>query len=202
MTATGVLDPPKSSTPDQPRPRRRWPVVVAVTAGSIACVVAIGATIYVSHYDPVRPAGGGGRPIGHFVAGGIGDGYYRVTATEGGSFEYGISLANNGRWPVTITDPGSFHNLFVSDDVLMGTFHHGGTAWAGLVPFQPTTIHQFESLWVVYRGHFECGYFSGPGSVGFSSLALTFRAFGLTRHEEIPLEGSSLLVASNGCPAA
>jgi hypothetical protein len=86
----------------------------------------------------------------------------------------------------------------------MGTFHHGGTAWgAGLAPFHPTTIHRYESLWLVFRGHFDCGNYTPGSSTAFTTLGLTFRLFGFTRHAEIPLDQDSLLVvASNGCPAA
>ena len=177
MSATGVLDPPKSSTIDAPP--TAWPM---------------------ADRDRIRPGGGAGRPVGHWVSGL--DDYYRVPATPDGSFEYGISLLNNGPWPVTITDPGGFTAPFVSDDLLMGTFHHGGATFDDLVPFRPTTIDRYESLWVVYRGHFDCRSYPPGSSAATETLPLTFRVFCLTRHEDIPLEGSSLLVvASDACPS-
>jgi hypothetical protein len=194
-----VLDPPKNdaSPPAEPRRRERLALVVLATALASMLVTLTGA--YIIGYDPIEAVSGGGHPIGRFVNGGA-DNYYRVAATPNGSFAYGISLGNGGRWPVTIADVGRFLYPFVSDEILMGTFKHGGGSWTGLVPFNPTTLAKDESLWVVFRGHFDCRYQAPGARATYPALYVTFRAFGLTRHEQIPLGGLSLVVvASKSC---
>jgi hypothetical protein len=188
---------------DEPRTRRRWPIVVA---SILIVVVAIGVVLYVaaSHYQPLSQTLDGGYgtqvesssgALATFRAAGTPADPANIWTEPSGSFrvEVVFSLTNDQRFPITIdkvsppaiaSGTSQVHVYFDSKPKDEGAYGmKGGPA------FTPTTLGSGSQLELVIHWNQQCVPTSADsGTSTYTGLFVEYSFLGIHHTVSVPIQ--------------
>jgi hypothetical protein len=187
---------------DEPRRRRRWPIVVVSV---LIVIVAIGVALYVaaSHYQPLSQTLDGGYGTQVVSNSGV-LALNRVTGTAGdqqtvwtepsGSFRVEVifSINNDQRFPITIDKvsppaiPSGTSNVHVYFD--SKPKDEGAYGWKGGPAFKPTTLASEGQLELVIHWNQQCVPTSADAGIhAYSALPVAFTFLSFHHTVSVPI---------------
>jgi hypothetical protein len=195
MVAPGpALEPPREAATSTPVSRRG---MVAIGAGVLMLVLALGGCVFVNTYEPLRAEGPvvGSGPLYLGTVPATFDGVDNVefAAVSGGEVRMEFSLANTGDWPLTVVGVDPWNGGSSWD----GTIYHSGS----LVPaddLQGAASGRFEiashtSVRVVASLVFGCIGLTptptlAPGKSPSAQAAIAAEGYGVSSIDNLPIE--------------
>jgi hypothetical protein len=201
-------DPGEIEETEEPRGRRRWPVVVVSV---VVVIVAIGAALYfaASHYQPLSQSlsGGYGSQIltsnGALASIRTAGAHGAVVWTEpSGTFhvEVIVTLNNDQRFAVTINEVFAPANAAGNSDgrAYFDSKPNAGTyGYKGGPPFKATTLASEGQLQLVVHWDQPCVPASDARATTYTSLPVEYTFEGFRHRVSVPIDTLTIAPRSN-----
>jgi hypothetical protein len=179
--------------------RARRPRNLILTLVLLAVIgLAIGSVVWIDSYQPIAFAGGTQFPPDAKTS--LGQSGETVVFRKGRPFQYGISIRNNGRYPVRVLGVPRSVTDFYSGRLLMSAPSNRGDE-RPLRPFHPFDLKPGEISWLLLKGVYACttGWADG-GSLTWGALPVRFSFLWRTGTASIPLGEPLTFTFPKGCP--
>jgi hypothetical protein len=191
------------------RPRNVILVTLAVVVFSLAIGLGIGALVWIESYQPLGYGDSSQLPLDSRST--LGARGVTVFFRDGRPFLYGVTIRNNGRFPVRILAVPTYHVTdFYKARLLMNKPNPADNE-RPLQPFRPFDLRPGTERWLVWKGVYSCTTgTSGPGvppkHSGYTvstntAIPVRYSFLWRTATAEIPLdEPLAMSFAKEGCP--
>jgi hypothetical protein len=182
------------------RARRPRNLVLTLLA-LVALGLAIGAVAWIQSYQPIAFAGGSLDPAG--ATGRVGLHGETVVFHDGRPFQFGITVANTGRFAVRVLDAPLPDGVPFSARLMMSRPLTDGGVHGPYTRFRPFDLEPGQVRLLFYKGVLACRAApSANASVGFLDFPIRYSFLWRTKTAYIPLDEELAIVFPKGfsCP--
>ncbi|HZT85322.1 MAG TPA: hypothetical protein VE984_07885 [Gaiellaceae bacterium] len=181
------------------RARRPRNLILAAIAFTVVGL-AIGAVAWIDSYQPLVMGNAAQDPLDSKPSPGAAG--VTVVFRKGRPFLYGVTIRNNGPFPVRILGiPRDNTDFFKAR--LFTNKPNPGENERPLERFRPFDLHPGETRWLVLKGVYACttGMSAGGGAVGSDAIPVRFSFLWETKTAFVPvLNPLRIVFAKQGCP--
>jgi hypothetical protein len=179
------------------RPRN----LVLTLLALVAIGLAIGAVVWIQSYQPIAFAGGSLDPAG--ATGRVGLHGETVVFHDGRPFQFGITVANTGRFAVRVLDAPLPDGVPFSARLMMSGPLTDGGVHGPYTRFRPFDLEPGQVRLLFYKGVLACRAAPGANTgLGFLDFPIRYSFLWRTKTAYIPLDEELAIVFPKGfsCP--